>query len=214
MIYDKLTTVLMAASSYNLLSLSDLKDDWGITTTADDAFLNRTIARCSAAAAQYCNRVFPQEKVEDSFLIEKDEQPGTFPFGLNTIQLTRWPVKEVNSVTQGITATVLVENTDFVLDKKNGWLIRIDLQGNPKNWEPLSLKVVYTGGFDSIPYDVQDAVSRMVYTRYAERKRDPLVKSVYIDGVERVEYLTGGTDGNLDPGVADLLDNYRKIIAV
>jgi hypothetical protein len=49
----------------------------------------------------------------------------------------------------------------------------------------------------------------MVYTRYAERQRDPLVKSEYIDGVGRTEYILPSSDGNLSPDVLDILDNYR-----
>lgn len=61
----------------------------------------------------------------------------------------------------------------------------------------------------TLPDDIQDAVSRMVWTRYAERGRDPFVKSETTDGLGSVTYISPNTNGNLSDDIADILDNYR-----
>ncbi|MTK13706.1 MAG: hypothetical protein F8N39_17055 [Clostridiaceae bacterium] len=58
--------------------------------------------------------------------------------------------------------------------------------------------------------DIEDAVGRMVYARYAERRRDPFIAEESVVGVGTVRYLpSSGTNGNLSPDVLDILDNYR-----
>ena len=67
---------------------------------------------------------------------------------------------------------------------------------------------------DDLPDDIVDAVGRMVYTRYAERQRDPLIKSEQIDGVGRTDYLIPSSGGNLSPDVEDILRAYRVPVVV
>lgn len=206
--YAVITKIITPVTDYSLLSLAEFKEDWQITTTGDDIFITRLLARASAAASQFCNRIFQEEELENTFLLEQDDQPGIFPGGPTVLQLSRWPITEVVSVTQG-NGIELIEDEDFKVNPSNGQLFRLRTNGSTQSWEPLNVVVQFTGGYAAIPYDVQDAVSRMAYTRFAERKRDPLIKSQFIEGIERIEYIVDKDGGNLDPSVMDLLDNYR-----
>ena len=208
-------SVTTAASTYDLVSLADVKADWAITGTdaTRDAFLSRAISRCSTAAGQYCNRVFPSETVTETFFAERDIQPRMNYGGVDPLQLTRWPIVAITSVVEGIgTAAITLDPaSDYFPVPEDGCLIRLGSDGQPMNWPATKIVVVYVGGFASIPLDVQDAVSRMVWTRYAEQNRDPLIKRQKAWGVDEVEYWAGGAEGNMDSGTADILDNYRNL---
>ncbi|PWC96963.1 hypothetical protein [Azospirillum sp. TSO5] len=207
-----ITTVITPASSYDLIDLATVKDDWGISGTGDDAFLTRSISRCSAAAAQFCNRVLASETVKDEIRIDRDQYPYQVPGGVQFLQLSRWPVSSVASVVEGVgdNTTTLVAGDDYTVNKANGQITRIGSQGYPIVWPASLIVVTYTAGYATVPSDLQDAVSRMVWTRYAERRRDPFVQRVRVDGVDDVTYITPKADaGNLSADVSDILDNYR-----
>jgi hypothetical protein len=159
--------------------------------------------------SQYCNRVFPAETITEQFWAQRDRSPRIIPGGVSNLQLARWPIQSVTSVTEN--GIVLVQDIDFKIDSANGQLIRLDINGYPKLWPVYPIVVVYVGGFSEIPVDVQDAVVRMVSRRYAARGRDPNLRQENIPGViERSWWISTGTDsGNMSPDISDILDNYR-----
>jgi hypothetical protein len=215
-----ITTVISAATSRDLVAFEDVVDDWGIADDAATNFLARAISRCSRSAENFCNRTFALEAVQDEIALPHDGWPHVARRETSALQLSRWPVASVLSV--DIDGTALAEGVDFQIDADSGQLVRLDASGNPKDWTGILTTVTYSAGYwlpgmtgtmptgaKALPDDIADAVSRMVYTRYAERQRDPLVKSEYIDGVGRTEYILPSSDGNLSPDVLDILDNYR-----
>lgn len=208
-----ITTVITAADSKDLVSLSDVKTELGLSGSADDAWLAAAISRASAAAAQYCNREFVSETVKDEFWPERDPYPFQVPGGLAPLQLTRWPVSEVATVTEA--EQDMTDGTDFRADLKVGQLIRLDGSLYPTSWLPRPILVQYTAGFSTIPADVQDAVIRMVKARWFTRQRDPLLRQEDVPGVYSASYwvATGSEGGAITPDVADLLDNYRVPVA-
>ena len=213
-----LTTVVTAAASVALTDLATVKDDWQVTVTTDDPFLTRAITRCSRAAANFCNRTFGIETVQDLITLSRDKWPGAVLERPELLQLTRWPIVAITSVT--VDGTTLVEGTDFLTDQTAGQLQRLNACGSMTPWTGKTITVIYSAGYvlpgqpavagaQNLPDDITDAVSRMVYTRYAERQRDPLIRSEKAEGVYSVEYLTPSGDGNLSSDVEDLLGNYR-----
>ena len=213
------------ATAYDLCLLSSFKTTWEVTVTTDDAFLTLAITGCSQAAAKYCQRVSPRgfafETVQDQILMQRDGWPRAVRPETDAFQLSRWPVFAIESVT--VDGNALIAGTDFLVDNESGQLVRLDINGKAIDWHGLQTIAIYQAGYvlpsqdptslptgaPTLPLDVQDAVSRMAYTRYSERQRDPLVKSKYVEGVYRVEYLVPAADGNLDPGVKEILDAYR-----
>lgn len=206
---ELISTVTSAAGSYDLTTLAVIKDELNITNGASDTKLQRYLTSASAAAAQFCNRVFQAETITDEFWAQRDRWPRLIPGGMSSLQLSRWPIVSVTSVTEN--GTVLVDGTDFRADKANGQLIRMDINGYPRLWPVYPISVVYVGGFSTIPADVEDAVIRMVRQRWSAKDRDPLAKQISIPGVlEQQFWVATGTDaGNMPPDVADILSNYR-----
>jgi hypothetical protein len=200
-------TVTTAATSYDLTELQDVKDELGIANNTSDAVLDRYISSASAAAAQYCDRVFQVETVSEQFFADRPNR--MIKGGVKPLQLARWPLVTITSVTED--STLLVQGTDYLVDAANGQLTRLDSSGLAVYWHPLPLTVVYSAGYNPIPLDVEDAVIRMVTKRYLAKGRDASLKQESIPGVREVQYwiATGTEAGNLTPDVQDILSNYR-----
>jgi hypothetical protein len=206
---QNISTVTTAAASYDLVTLDIVKDELGITDNSKNSVLQRYITSASAMAAQYCNRVFPAETLQDEIWAARDPWPRIIPGGLPSLQLARWPIVSVTSVTEN--GVALVQDTDFTISAAAGQLIRLDVNGYPRMWPIYPLVVVYVAGFATIPVDVQDAVTRMVTRRYASKGRDPNLRQQSIPGVlEQNWWIATGTDsGNMSPDISDILNNYR-----
>ena len=208
-----IVTVTTAATNYDLATLAEIRDELDITNGAQDARLQRYLTSASAAISQYCNRVFPAETMTEQFWAQRDRWPRLVKGGFPSLQLSRWPIQSVTSVTEN--GTALVEDTDFTVDAANGQLVRLDINLYPRPWPIFPIVVVYVGGFDTIPADVADAAVRMVKARYFSRDRDPMLRSENIEGVYSAQYwiAMGSQAGNMPPDIADILDNYRVPIA-
>ena len=204
-----ITTVVTPATDIDLVELDDVKDDLQISGTADDTYLERLITRASAAAANYCNRVFAVETVSDQFLAPGDPSGGMVSRPLERLQLTRFPIVAVTSVV--LRGIALVAGTDFLVDQPLGQLVRLDAGIRQIGWPPSGIVVTYSAGYADAPPDVQDAVTRLIKGRLAARTRDPLLRSENIPGLASNTYWIGASPdtGNLPPDVADALDNYR-----
>jgi hypothetical protein len=211
-----ITTVVEAASNYDLVALADVKDDLAITGTELDSFLKRAITRASVAAANFCNRVFVAETVQDAVMPDRDAFPYQVPGGMKKLQLSRWPVISITSVVEY--TTTLVSGTDYTLDAKVGQLTRLDLSSTfPVEWSSLPVTAIYVAGYVTVPADVQDAVTRMVKSRVDGRKRDPFLKVDEVAGVGRQEFwvaapgtAAAGKDvGDMPPDIAEMLERYR-----
>lgn len=202
-----ITTVVDQAGSYDLTTLANVKAELSITVTTSDSVLRRYITSASAAASQYANRVFVVEGVQDQFLARHNSR--LFRDRPEILQLSRWPISELDSVV--VDGTTFVDGTDFLTDSINGQLTRIDAAGNRIAWCGQSIVVNYEGGFDTIPPDVQDAIIRMVTVRYLAKGRDLTIRQENIPGVIERQYwvATGSDSGNMTPDVTDVLDNYR-----
>lgn len=206
-----ITTVVTPADSYDLTTLAIIKEELGITGNGIDDRLQRYLTGASAAAAQFCNRVFVVETLKDEFWPQRDPCPYLISGGLMPLQLTRWPLiaASVSSVIEN--SITLIDGTDFRIDYEKGQLVRLDGSLYPRRWPAWPISAQYNAGFDSIPDDVVDAVIRMVRTRWTAKDRDALLREENIPGVREAQYwiATGNEAGNMTPDVVDLLNNYR-----
>jgi hypothetical protein len=154
------TTVLSKAASYNLTDLDTVKDELsiGAGNTSNDLWLGRAIGQVSTSIANHTKRVFPPEVVRDTFDIQQDPYPYQTPGGFPTLQLTRYPILDVASVTQTLapgTTQPLIEGKDFRVDYEAGELLRLSpFTGVGTLWEALPTTVEYTAGYGDI---VQEA---------------------------------------------------------
>ena len=107
-------TVTTPAKNVSLTTLARLKEELAITTTENDAALEATIRRSTAAVEAYCHRTFAREVVSETV--------GCYggPF----LQLNRYPVATVSSVTfddNVWTDYSLYDKAAGVLYRQNGW---------------------------------------------------------------------------------------------
>ena len=222
------STVLTPASSYDLTTLANIKDDLAIpsTDTSSDATLTRFITEQSALVAQYCNRVFPIETVQDVIMPDRDPYPYQVTGMLSELQLSRWPVVSVASVTDTVAVgmvNTLTEGTDFIVDTADGWLTKIDPNtGYPTEWSPDRYTVQYQAGYfeagsGTPPADLEMAVLRLVSARFKARGRDPFLRSQGEPGVGQEQYWIGalpGQTGSFPPDIAAVLEKYRVPLAI
>src|SRR5205085_640541 len=108
------------------------------------------------------------EGIKDEFRYRRDGQ--FLSSQIEKLQLSRWPVVSLTSVTEN--GAALVQDTDFTVDVDNGQLLRLD-GDRPRHWSVFPVVVAYVGGFECIPDDVQDAVIKTVRARWLGRDRDP-----------------------------------------
>jgi len=226
-----ISSVVIPPASSDLTILATVKDDWMIKGGKDDSFLSRAISRCSVAAQQFCNRSFGIATYQDAFRLEQGYRTGRIVNGARSpIKLSAWPLVSVVSVTvtpPNSAPTILTAGTDYEVDQVTGFIYRLDSLGQPRDWNPVQTVIIYQAGYilpgqnpvdfpgaQTLPVDIEDAVGRMVFSRYSERQRDPFIKSEEVAGISRVDYIVGnpnqGDGGNMSPDVADILNNYRQ----
>jgi hypothetical protein len=206
---SSILTVTTAASSYDLTTLANVKDELSVTDGTSDAVLRRYISSASTAAQSFCNRVFALETVSEAFFPETPAQRRLSYAPVGPLQLTRWPLVTVTSVTED--GTLLVVGDDYVVDYTTGQLTRVDDDGLVLAWPRVLITVVYSAGYATTPSDLEDAVIRMVTQRYSAKGRDGMVRQEAIPGlIERQYWVATGADaGNITPDVGDILDRYR-----
>lgn len=151
----KISTVMTPSASYALVDLATAKSELSIKTTdtSNDAALARTINFVSQIIANYCSAPygpFAIEALADTFQFDRDTFPGIRFAGENRLALARCPVLSIGAVIQtlpnGDTRT-LIEGTDFLLNPKQGELMRLNWSGALTRWETLPLSVSYIAGF-------------------------------------------------------------------
>jgi hypothetical protein len=211
-----ISTVTNEANSTDLVDLEEIKTELKIdpADTSNDAWLARAIGQVSRSISQYCNRKFAAETLIDLLHIQQDPYPYQTPGGVVALQLSRWPVMTLVSVTQQLSRTssqTLTADTDFKLDGENGRLFRLDPSGIIVRWEALPLSVTYEAGFEDVPDDVAVAALRWLVWRWSERTRDPTLKATQQPDLGTRSYWVGGPpmSGGVPQEIAALLDNYR-----
>jgi hypothetical protein len=121
-------------------------------------------------------------------------------------------ISVVQTLSTGVTQA-LVFGTDYTIDAKRGWLIRLNpFTGVATCWEALPTTVIYRGGYATIPADLVDACLRLVTLRYRGRGRDPMTMQFNQPNEGDTRYWVGalpGQNGSLPPEIESLVDNYR-----
>jgi hypothetical protein len=199
-------TVSTAADTFDLTTIDAVKLDMNITGTASDAQLLEFIHEQSAAIATSCNRVFAQETVVET---------GRIRCPLEVIKLRRYP---------GITITSIVDDDEtldsdeYEVDDATGLLYRLDGDDNREYWYGPKIVITYQAGYellDGVPRELEVACRRLVTAQWQAKGRDPLVKSVTVDGIGRRDYWVGGMPGDngaMPPDVLALISPFRNLV--
>jgi len=202
---DVSVTILTPATSFDLMTLDELKIALGSTTgtQATDDQWNWLIDVNSATIAELCNRTFAKEKVEESWrdLVNR------------RVFLTHFPVKaaDVESVTTNGNLRL-----DYELEEASGKLSIFTDQAEP-------IVVTYTGGFllpDEAPLPLKQACVLLSATWKAQ------LAMVQVTGVRMIAHKearvmfhtpttgsTGGSSGpwaGIPPSVESILVQYTR----
>lgn len=155
-------TVLTPRATARLVSLEAFKAEVAIVDSQSDEFLSSLLDRVSQMVEAICDRVLAQEQVREDF---RQECAGEF------LQLDRYPVGVVSAVTIDGEALEGVLADKIEVDAAR--LYRVDAGGNLVTWPPGRISVTYTGGYEPIPGNLQEAVLRLAKMGNAARSRDP-----------------------------------------
>ena len=213
------TSILAAAGSAasNLTTLAALKDDLNITTGADDAYLQRLIARASSTVLSYLGiaatsdglRSIGQQNLIETFRLSRYEPE---------LVLARTPVTIVASVKED---DELLDPETYEFHGAEAVLRRL-CNDHPADWSACKVEVTYTAGWilpgqtgtgPALPADIEGAVLSLIKAARASRTRDPLVKAEVIPGVLERQWWIGavGDAGLITPEVAATLDPYVQV---
>jgi len=191
----------------DLVTLDELKLELGITGTSEDAALEARITRLSEQIAEYCDRIFAQIEVEETFAFAGGLCPqarcnGTEP---TPLVLMQYPVTEIVSLTRD---GVDIVADDYDLDAASGLLWPRSGQWAGR------IVAVYSGGYDlpdGAPATLQSAVIEAVRQRRAFSSKDPSIREIAHDQT-RVGYFSeplNSTSG-LSQSVAESIDLFRR----
>jgi hypothetical protein len=75
------TPAFQGQQPYDIVDLTTVKAELNITDTSKDSLLLRWITEASAAAANFCNRVFPVESLKDQIFPPRDYFPASTVIG-------------------------------------------------------------------------------------------------------------------------------------
>lgn len=210
-----IVTVTTPAATYDLVLLADVHTELGIATTdtSNDLWFAAAITRVSAAVARYCRRTFPVESLTEQIYPAIDPFPYQVPGRVAPLQLARWPLVEVASVTVAESlddAEAYTAGTDFIADPGTGQLFKLNpFTGYQSTWDPVPMTVVYSAGYATIPPDLQYAVLQLITSAWKSRGQDDRLMGVTEQGVERRYWVDTGKDGAFPPNVRETLDAYR-----
>lgn len=208
-------TVTSRATSFDLTALDTVKDELGITGSAENDKIERWIRQGSTAISAYCKRVFAQETVSEVFRLTDDRRRGFTWASLcePVLMLKRFPVASIASVTEDGTA---LTTDQYEVEPEAGLLYRL-CRDERIEWTAAKVTVAYTGGYVLLP-ELPDAIERacisLVRHYRANATRDTAVTRRSIPGVLDETFWVGtvpGTEGDLPPDVVGLLAPYRNI---
>lgn len=192
-----------------LVSLSDFKSYYGITSSDNDTFLSAQLALISDIVEAYCGRKFSLATYEQTFYVDDysifDESKGLF--------LYHYPVVEVVSAELDSGVDFIEEGT-LRLHKPSG-LIR-NKEGLFQGSE--TLVVTYQAGVSSIPTIIKEVILSIVKERYNKKisgidlNFGSDVQSVSITGVMSIAYDYTLQSNDRKTRYGNILQNWVNVL--
>ena len=193
-------TIVTPAVSYDLTVIQTVRAELGISNNSEDENLRRWIKQASAVIANYCNRVFAEETVAETFRLTT---------GQESLLLSRYPVVSIVSVTEYDT---VLDPADYEVSAASGVLTRLSNDA-PACWSAGKIMVTYVAGYallTDLPYGIEAAAIALVKQMRFAAQRDPQIRSESGDGLGSSSFFDGLENGGLSPEVRGLLAEYRK----
>jgi len=202
-------TVLTPGENFDLISLDNVKAFFNVTTTTDDERLQQLITFNSLVIADLCSRVFALEEVEETFgNADWSTTPGT------ALNLDRWPVRELVSVTVGGSA---VAAGDYTVERATGILRYGPYPGG-------EVVVHYKAGYDlpmEAPPQLSMACIEGIRGSFYYGSRDPMIQAITDNNSGSIRFFPppgvgrGASGGGnvwrpLTPTATALIQPYQK----
>lgn len=193
----------MALESYALVSLNDLKEVLGETTTDNDSLLTNIINRATDIIESYCgNRRFTSTSYSNQ------EYNGT---GTEFINARHFPITAVTAYQEN---NGYVGSTDWD-DLQSEYCKYIDTGQGPGQFHyhlgfekgVCNYRFSYTAGYTTIPHDLQEACFQLCTYIFNNRK----TKGMKSESLGDRSYTREDKTGNIieDLGIDLILEKYR-----
>lgn len=194
------------------------------------ALIDNLITEADYGIARYCNRQNESTGAEEFSSQTHDEYydgPGD-----PRLQLRGYPVSAVSSVTlvgvDGTATSTLTSGSDYQIDSANGrlkWVSDDDGWPESASWDGASgpatmrvktgwpvgfrnIRVQYTAGYATIPYDLRSAATSIVADMYLNRKRNLQASSVNLSGIASTTFADAE---ELCARYHSLLSHHRRV---
>lgn len=186
-----------------LVDLEYVKTALGIdlTETDDDLYLQQQIDQISARVEQYCQRTFARTVYDEQYT-PSFESASTFV-------IENFPILEIGEIKNIITDEIFDPDA-YEFNAKYGLVVFTNRQVVMHR-----VSIIYDGGYDPIPLEIQSAISDLVVSRYYNRHGDntKIVRSENVPDVGSVDYTVSMYyQKGFDPLLGmygTLLDMYR-----
>lgn len=187
-----------------LTTRAAVKAAFGITGTTHDAQIDALLPQVTDQFHTYCGRNFIEATVT--------EYPTPLSSCATMLLPNRPPITAVTSLhwSQAIprvydSTTLLTEGTDYFVSEDGQWIEFV----SPQSWTSSATKVaklVYTGGYASIPGDIERAAQEVIGVKLM--KADG--KLYHFAGVQQADgNMTGLRWDDITPNALAVLDSYR-----
>lgn len=190
--------VTTPAADLSLLTQAERREAIGVTDGSQDTQLAGLDLRLAAAIMAECGIAVGAGS--EPTLLQETLTQTFWSVHVAEIELARRHNVEVVSIVEN--ETTLVE-TDFAAKAESGLLIRL-FSDRPYRWCANKVVVVYKAGFVTVPGDLKQAAMDFMRLAWAEKGRDPSLKSEVVDipDVRRVErgFWVGSVPGQASDG--------------
>lgn len=208
-------SITTSASDLKLLSIAEMRAALNIQDNSKDSELNTLNSRISAVIAREC-KVRVDGSTPPTLKLEIIKETFT-NFYKSRIILSRKPIVSIVSLIEN--ETTLVLDTDFIINKSNGILQRIDSSGNEVFWGGWFscgdlITIDYTAGWNTVPDDLKLAAVKLAQDYWADSQKSSGsdLREVELPGVIRKVYQTQNVSNSninaLPQDVMDLLSPY------
>lgn len=196
------------AHPYEIVTLAQVKTHLDMGANTDyDTILQGFIDAITDKFENYTNRFIKQR----TGIVQYDNGNGK-----GTLMLDQWPAEKptevwVDSTSQFTDATKQLAVTDYELElSANGTGIGIILINNDTHCRfpagRRNIKIVYNGGYVTVPYDIQNAALWTASFMYETRSDRAINVESKGKNQETTRYLM-----NLPPLVLDVLETYKRV---
>lgn len=178
--------VTTPASGLSLLTQTERREAVGldVADASLDIQLTALDLRIAAAIASECNIAIGAGG--EPTLLQETLRETFRGVDVATLMLSRRHNIEITSLVQD--GNSLIADTDFVVDPESGLAARLS-GDRPLRWCAAKITVTYKAGFVTSPGDLKQAAMDFMRLAWAEKDRDPSLRSEVVDipDVRRIE---------------------------